>query len=398
MPRDFVSEREKKLPVSVMPDLLKIAEEDRSVISLGPGEPDFDSPENIISFAKKGLDQGYTHYSPTGGRTELKELIVKKLRKENRVSVGEDQVIVTCGSTEAILLSLLCTVDAGDGVLLPDPGFLAYRPAVELVGGYPVSIPLREEREFQLDVGVMQELVMPERCRVLIINSPSNPTGVVFSRKVLEDIADFAVENDVLVISDEAYEKFIYRDVEHVSFASLNGMGERTVTLQSLSKTYAMPGFRVGYAAGPEAVINAMRKAHVYTSLCAPTISQVAAMEALSGEQGSVGRMVREYDRRRKLMVKRLRDIPGFRCVEPMGAFYAFPNISSFGMKSLKLSKWLLEDAKVSVVPGTEFGRHGEGFIRLSYATSYELIEKALRKIQGAVVRLQRSSKRESRS
>jgi aminotransferase len=219
----------------------------------------------------------------------------------------------------------------------------------------------------------------------MIVNSPSNPTGVVFKKKTLEEIADFANEYDLLVVSDEAYEKFVYGGEKHVSFASLNGMEKRTLTLQSFSKTYAMPGFRIGYAAGPENIINAMRKIHIYSTICAPTVSQEAALEALKGPQKVVGKMVKEYDRRRKLIIKRLNEISGFSCVEPKGAFYAFPNIKEFGMKSLAFSRWLLKGAKVAVVPGTEFGRCGEGYVRCSYATSYERVERAMDRIEGVV-------------
>jgi len=385
MLRNIISEREEELPVSTIGKLIKIAEEDRSVISLGPGEPDFVSPKSIISAAKKYLDRGYTHYSPPGGRTEFKEAIIKKLKKDNKISAGPENIIVTCGSTEAILLALMCTIDPGEGVLLPDPGFLAYKPAVEILNGMPLSVPLHEEDGFQLDVDRMDEIVVPEKTRVLIINTPSNPTGVVFSKKVLEEIADFAREHGLLIISDEAYEKFVYDDAKHISIGSLNGMEDCVLTLHSFSKTYAMPGFRLGYAAGPESIIKAMTKLHIFSTVCAPTVSQLTGLEALKGNQKSVELMRKEYDRRRRMVVKRLNEIEEFKCVVPKGAFYAFPNIKRFGMNSLHFAEFLLEHAKVAVVPGTEFGRMGEGFVRVSYATSYELIEKALERIERAV-------------
>jgi aminotransferase len=385
MLRGIISEREKDLPVSTIGRMLKLAAESKSVISLGPGEPDFDSPGNVIRAAKRALDQGMTHYSPISGRTDFKRAILKKLKRDNGIEAGEENIIVTCGSTEAILLALIATVDPGEGVMLPDPGFLSYKPTVEVLNGIPISIPLMESGGFQLDVDVMEKLVIPEKTRVLIINSPSNPTGTVFSKKVLEEVADFVVEHKLLVISDEAYEKFVYGDAKHVSMGSLNGMDRHVLTLQSFSKTYAMPGFRLGYGCGPEEIVGAMTKLHVFSSLTAPTVSQVAAIEALKGPQGAVERMRREYDRRRKMIIKRIGEIPGWSCTEPQGAFYAFPNVKSMGMNSLKASEWLLKEARVATIPGTEFGRNGEGFIRLSYATSYEKIETAMNRIEGAV-------------
>ncbi len=382
MVRRIISERGEELPVSTIGELIKISEESKGIISLGPGEPDFDSPKNVVDFACKRLREGYTHYSPPGGRGELKEVISRKLKKENNVDVSPDQVIVTTGSTEAILLALMCSIDPGEGVIVPDPGFLAYRPMVEILNGMPICIPHCERDGFRFNLEEAEKMILPEKTNVMIVNSPSNPTGVVFKKKTLEKIADFACEYDLLVISDEAYEKFVYDGEKHVSFASLNGMGERTLTLHSFSKTYAMPGFRIGYAAGPENIINAMKKIHIYSTICAPTVSQEAALEALRGPQTAVKKMIEEYNKRRKLIIKRLNEISGFSCVEPKGAFYAFPNIKEFGMKSLAFSKWLLKKAKVAVVPGTEFGRCGEGYVRCSYAASYEKIERAMERVE----------------
>lgn len=383
-----ISEREQELPRQMIAELIKIAAEGRDIISLGPGEPDFTSPKHVLSFAKKRLDQGYTHYSPPAGRRELKEAVCRKLKRENKIRVGPEQVIITTGSTEAIMLALMCMIDPGEGVIIPDPGFLAYKPSVEILSGIPISIPLEEEDGFQLDIRKARSRIIPEKTLAIILNSPSNPTGTVFSKKTLERIADFAVEYELFIISDEAYEKFVYGDARHISIGSLNGMEDYVLTLQSFSKTYAMPGFRVGYAVGHEKLIKAMSKVHVYTSICAPTISQEAALQALRGPQGCIERMREEYDRRRKLIVKGLNDIDGIRCLEPRGAFYAFPNISEFGMDSLAFARWLLKNAKVAVVPGTEFGLHGEGFIRCSYATAYEKIEKALGRMEKALKKL----------
>ncbi len=383
-----ISERGEELPRQMIAELIKIATEGRDTISLGPGEPDFATPGHIINFAKKRLGQGCTHYSPPGGRAELREAISRKLKRDNKIDVGPEQVVVTTGSTEAIMLALMCMIDPGEGVIIPDPGFLAYKPSVEILNGIPISIPLLEDEEFQLDIRKARERIIPEKTLAVIVNSPSNPTGTVFTKKTLEEIADFAVEYELFIISDEAYEKFVYGDARHISIGSLNGMEDYVLTLQSFSKTYAMPGFRVGYAAGPERIVKAMERVHVYTSICAPTISQEAALKALAGPQGCVERMRREYDRRRKMIVKGLNGIGGIRCLEPGGAFYAFPNISEFGMNSLGFARWLLKRAGVAVVPGTEFGLHGEGFIRCSYATAYDKIEQALERMEKALKKL----------
>jgi aminotransferase len=385
MLRNIISDRERELPVSTIGKMLKIAAEGKGIISLGPGEPDFESPRNIIRAAQKALGKGFTHYSPVSGREGFKEAIIRKLRKENKISAGLENIVVTCGSTEAIMLALISTVDPGEGVMLPDPGFLAYKPAVEVLNGMPLSIPLEEEKGFQLDVDVMKREVIPEKTRVLIINTPSNPTGTVLSRNVLEEVADFVIEHKLLVLSDEAYEKFVYGEAKHVSMGSLNGMDKYVMTLHSFSKTYAMPGFRLGYACGPEEVVQAMIKLHIFSTLCAPTVSQLAGIEALRGPQGSVERMRLEYDRRGRMIIKRVREVPGWSCLEPEGAFYVFPNIKSMGMKSLKACEWLLKEAKVATIPGTEFGRMGEGFLRLSYATEYDKIERAMDRIERTV-------------
>lgn len=390
MPKNIISDRYKGLPEMTIGKFLKLAEESKDIISLGPGEPDFDSPNHIIKAAKKSLDDRYTHYSPPGGRSIFKEAIIKKLKKENKISAKPENILSTTGSTEGILLSLMCTIDPGEAVLLPDPGFLSYTPTVKLLSAKPLSVPLLEEDGFQINIEKMERVLEPKKTRALILNTPSNPTGTVLNKKVLEEIADFVIKHDLIVLSDEAYEKFIYDDAKHISFGSLNGMDDYTLTLHSFSKTYAMPGFRIGYTVGPENIITAMNKLHIFTTLCSPTTSQITAVEALNGDQKCVEKMRREYDRRRKMITRRVNEIPGFSCLNPKGAFYAFVNIKSFGMKSIEFSEWMLKNAKVAMIPGTEFGRYGEGYIRLSYATSYEMIEKAMDRVEKAVRKLKK--------
>jgi len=382
-----ISERFFELPSSEFTRIMKTAEEDKKVISLGPGEPDFTTPKHIIRFAKKKLDQGYTHYSPPQGRLAFREAIAKKLKKDNKINVSPDEIIVTCGSQEALFLATLSLVDPGEKIIVPNPGFLAYIPMVESVTGTQVSISLSEEDGFELNPDKVEQLI-DNRTQVLLINTPSNPTGRILKKKTLEELADIVIEHDLKVFSDEAYEKFVYDKNKHISFASLNGMKKHVLTFQSFSKSYAMAGWRVGYAAGPKDVIQCMTRVHLYCGLCSPTLSQLAALEALRRNQKCVRDMKKEYDRRRKLIIKRLKEISGMTCLNPEGAFYAFPNIKSFGMSSVKFANLLLKKAKVLTVPGTEFGKYGEGYLRLSYATSYEKIKKALNRIENVIRKL----------
>ena len=382
-----ISERELDLPRTQFVEIMKIAGERKDIISLGPGEPDFDTPKHIIDFAKKQLDLRKTHYTPIGGITEVKEAFAEKLKKENKIEVDpEKQIIVTVGAKEAILLSLMSLMDPGDSALVPNPGYVAYIPIIDSLNGRPLSLQLKLEENWENDLDRAKKL-MTDKTTLLILNSPSNPTGTVFSKKKLEEIADFARDNCLIILSDEAYEKFVYDDAKHISIGSLNGMENHIVSIYSFSKTYAMPGFRVGYAAGPEDIIKAMTRLKLGTTLSTPTISQLAAKYAVESTQKPVMGMLKEYSRRRKLMCKRLADI-GLDCGNPKGAFYMFPDIRKFGMSSVKFSKFLLEKAKVLVVPGTEFGKYGEGFIMMSYATSYQKIEEAMDRIERAVARL----------
>jgi len=378
-----ISERFFELPTSKFAEIMKVASEDKDVISLGPGEPDFTTPKHIIQFAKKKLDEGYTHYSPPQGRLDLREAITKKLKKDNKIHATPNEIIITCGSQEALFLATLALVDPGEKIIIPNPGFLAYIPMVEAVTGTEVSIPLLEENGFELNPDTVKELI-DNRTQVLLINTPGNPTGRILKRKTLEELADIVIENDLKVFSDEAYEKFVYDDNKHISMASLNGMDKHVITFQSFSKSYAMAGWRVGYAVGPKDVIKSMTRIHLYCGLCSPTISQLAALEALRGNQKCVEDMRKEYDRRRKLIIKRLNEM-NISCLKPEGAFYAFPNIRPFGKSSVEFADSLFNKAKVLVVPGTEFGKHGEGYVRLSYATSYDKIVKAMNRIEKVV-------------
>jgi aminotransferase len=378
-----LSRRTEVIGPSKIEQSLRILEQNPEIISLGAGEPDFPAPKNVIKAAKKYLDKGFTHYAPLQGKIELREAIAKKLKKENRMDVNADDVIVTCGSKEALLLAFLVSIDAGDEVIIPNPTYLAYSPMVQMLDGISVPIQLREENNFELIVDDVKDF-LTQKTKMLVICNPSNPTGAIYSKKTLEEIADFAIENKIMVLVDEAYEKLVYEG-KHVSLASLNGMEDHVITTQSFSKTFAMTGFRVGYAVAPENVIKEMKEFKMTTTLAAPTAFQMAAAEALKNSAKYVEKMRKEYNRRRKMLVKRLNEIPKISCAKPKGAFYAFLNISELKMNSEKTCDFILKKAKVMTIPGNEFGTYGEGFIRMSYATEYKKIEEAMDRIEKAI-------------
>jgi len=381
-----LSERTEIVGPSRIEESLRILEQHPEIISLGAGEPDFPAPKNVITAAKRYLDRGFTHYAPFQGKIELREAIAKKLKKENGMNVNADDVIVTCGAKEALLLAFLVSIDAGDEVIIPNPTYLAYSPIVRMLDGISVPLELRQENNFELIVDDLNDFIT-NRTKMVVINNPTNPTGAVYSKKTLEEIADFAVENKIMVLVDEAYEKFVYEG-KHVSLASLNGMEDHVITAQSFSKTFAMTGFRVGYAVAPENVIREMKEFKLTTTLSAPTAFQMAAVEALEKSKSYVAGMKSEYARRRKMLIKRLNEIPKISCANPKGAFYAFPNISELKMSSEKTVDFLLKKAKVLTIPGNEFGNFGEGFIRLSYAAEYKKIEQALSRMESAFRKL----------
>lgn len=382
-----LAERTKVIGMTKIEESLRIIEQHPDIISLGAGEPDFPAPPNVIKSAEKFLERGYTHYSPLQGRLELREELVKKLKKDNGIHANPDEIIVTCGSKEAILLTVLSLVNPKEEVVIPDPGYIAYRPIVELIGGIAKSLPLREEDGFEVHPEILKKSIT-RKTKLIIINTPSNPTGTVLSKKILEEVADIAIDKNLMIMSDEAYEKLIYDNSKHVSIGSLNGMQDRVITIQSFSKTYAMCGFRVGYAVANTDLIKEMKEFKICTTLAAPTFAQLAAVEALKNSSNYTKMMLKQYDRRRKLIVKRLNEIPRMSCTVPKGAFYAFPNIKNYKMSSDKFSDFLLKKAKVVGIPGTEFGKYGEGYIRFSYATAYKRLVEALNRIENSLRKL----------
>jgi len=379
-----LSERELDLPEVEFPKIFKRIINDKSVISLGPGEPDFITPKPILQYAKKVISAGRgTHYSEPQGLIDLRKAIVKKVKKENNIKTSPENVLVTCGSQEALFAGLLTTIDPTEEVILPSPGYLGYIPPVDLVSGVPKFLKLDEEDKFEINPDRLRKLANKRKTKVLVINSPSNPTGNVLSKKVLEEIADIAVDNNMHIFSDEAYEQIKY-DKKPISIASLNGMEDYVVTFQTFSKSFAMCGFRLGYCLGPQKVIKDMIKVHHYMTLTAPNISQIVGVKALSLGHKYINGMVKEYRRRRDFIVKRLNELD-MPTPMPEGAFYTFSNIKAHSANSSRFSKRLLNKAKVAVIPGTEFGPYGEGYVRCSFATDYHLIEKAMNRIEKEV-------------
>jgi len=375
-----ISEREEDLPDLEIGKLLKIAVEHKEIISLGPGEPDFPAAKEIVEHTKK-IAHKVNHYSPPGGRKEFKQEIIKKLKKDNKIKADENQIVVTCGSQEALMLAAACCLDVSEQIMLPNPGYMAFLPTFELFNAHPKFIELKEKDNYAVNPDTVKKAVNKKKTKVLLINSPANPTGNVLSKKILEELADIAIENNITIFSDEAYEKIIYDDAKHISIGSLNGMSQHVATFQTFSKTAAMCGYRLGYIAAPHDLAKAIQDTHVLSTVCAPTISQLLGIKALKMGNKYIKKMVKEYDRRRKLIIPRLNQM-GITTPMPKGAFYGFGNITSFDKNSKRFCTKMIKKAKVAAVPGIDFGPAGEGRVRFSFATDYKLIEKALDKIE----------------
>ena len=380
------SRRSGKLGVSGIRVIFEKAQTIKDVIRLEFGEPDFDTPKNIKDAATRAISGEKTKYTSGSGIPELRKAISTKLEKENAIFYDPSkEIVVSAGATAGIYISLLATLDPGDEILIPNPGWATYVYSVNLAGASPVLYNLEASNDYSFERNLVEKLVTA-RTKAILINSPSNPMGSVFSRRDLQNVAQFAQDHDLTVLSDEVYEKFLYGDgstsnLEHVSIASLPEMKGRTVTINSFSKTYAMTGWRIGYVAASEQIVDAMVKINTAASSCISTIAQFAALEALTGPQDSVKQMIETYRKRRDSTVRRLNQIQGFSCPVPRGAFYAFPQISGTGLSSFDLSMKILESARVATVPGSAFGSQGEGHLRIAYANSLENIELALDRI-----------------
>ena len=351
------------------------------LVHLELGEPDFRIPDHATEAAIQALSDGFTKYTPNAGIEDLRQAISEKLKRENDIDADSDgEIMVTAGAMEALSLSILCTVDQGDEVLIPDPGYVSYVAHVLLAGGVPIFVPLREQNDFRMRAEDIENLIT-KKTRMIIVNSPSNPTGAVELQEDLKGIADLALHRDLLVLSDEPYERLVYKGNVHHSIAVLPGVLERTVSIFSFSKTYAMTGMRIGYIASGRELIQQMIKMqeHYVGSINSP--AQKAAIAALRGPQTCVANMLSEYTRRREILIDGLNDTGVITCKKPAGTFYAFPNITKTGFDSETFAEKLLMEAKVVTVPGVAFGAHGEGHLRLSFATSMDNVIEAVRRI-----------------
>ncbi len=376
----FIARHVSGLPKSGIRDFFEIVSKMKDVISLGIGEPDFDTPWHIREAAIYALEKGKTHYTSNLGLIELRRAIATYV--ENHYGLGyrpDDEIIVTVGVSEAIDLALRALINPGDKVLYHQPCYVSYHPGVALAHGVPIPVPTRADDGFALNVQDIAKAWQPG-CKVLMINLPCNPTGGTCDRARLEKIAQFAVEKDLIVLSDEIYSELVY-DGAHTSIAVFPGMRERTIFLHGFSKAFAMTGFRIGYACGPSELIDAMMKVHQYSMLCAPILSQEAAVEALTRGEDGVQSMREQYHRRRDLVVGRL-NAAGLACNAPRGAFYVFPSVSTTGLSDRDFAYGLLDSQSVAVVPGTAFGENGRGFVRASFATGFEQLVEACDRIE----------------
>ncbi|MCM1125863.1 MAG: aminotransferase class I/II-fold pyridoxal phosphate-dependent enzyme [Lachnospiraceae bacterium] len=363
-----------------------IVSEMEDAISLGVGEPDFDTPWHIRDEGIYSLEKGRTFYTSNAGLKELKVEITKYIQRSQGVAYDADhEVIVTVGGSEAIDLALRAMINPGDEVLIPQPSYVSYEPCAIMADAVPVIIELKEENEFRLTAKELRDAVT-DKTKILILPFPNNPTGAIMEKEDLEEIAEIIREKDLFVISDEIYAELTYKG-RHVSIVSLPGMQERTVLINGFSKAYAMTGWRLGYACAPKEIMEQMIKIHQFAIMCAPTTSQYAAVEALRNGDDDVASMRESYNQRRRYLMNAFREM-GLECFEPYGAFYVFPCIKEFGMSSEEFAERLLREEKVAVVPGTAFGDCGEGFLRISYAYSLENLKIALDKIQSFITRL----------
>lgn len=365
-----------------------IVSEMKDVISLGVGEPDFDTPWHIREEGIYALEKGKTFYTSNAGLKELRVEIDNYLKCTQNISYNPaTEIIVTVGGSEAIDIGLRAMVNAGDEVIIPQPSYVSYEPCAILAGAKPVIIDLKAENEFRLTAEELKNAIT-DKTKILILPFPNNPTGAIMERKDLEEIAKVCIENDIYVISDEIYGELSYKE-KHVSIASIAGMKERTILINGFSKAYAMTGWRLGYACGPKEIIEQMVKIHQYAIMCAPTTSQYSAVEALKKGDDDVKLMRESYNQRRRFLMNAFKEI-GLECFEPYGAFYVFPSIKEFGITSEEFAMKFLEEEHVAVVPGTAFGDSGEGFLRISYAYSIENLKRAMERLKRFVEKLRK--------
>ena len=388
MREDLLSRKTVDIKPSGIRKFFDIVAEMKDAISLGVGEPDFDTPWHIRDEGIYSLEKGRTFYTSNAGLKELRMEIAAYMKRSQGLNYHYlSEIFVTVGGSEAIDLAMRALVNPGDEVLIPQPSYVSYEPCVTLADGVPVIIELKEENRFRLTAGELKAAITP-KTKILIMPFPNNPTGAIMEREDLEALIPIIIENDLIVVSDEIYGELTYSGKKHVSIAALPGMQERTIVINGFSKAYAMTGWRLGYACGPRVIMEQMIKIHQYCIMCAPTTSQYAAVEALRNGDEDVCKMRESYDERRRVVLHMLWEM-GLPCFEPEGAFYVFPCIRSFGMTSEEFANRLLEEEKVAIVPGTAFGDCGEGYLRISYAYSIEDLQRALSRVAAFVARHQ---------
>ncbi len=368
-----------------------IVSEMKDAISLGVGEPNFDTPWHIRDEGIYSLEKGRTYYTSNSGLKDLRVEICNYMKRTQGIHYNHaTEVLITVGGSEAIDMGLRAMVNPGDEVLIPQPSYVSYEPCAILAGATPVIIDLKAENEFRLTAQELRDAIT-EKTKILILPFPNNPTGAIMTKEDLEEIAEIVLEHDLYIMSDEIYAELTYNG-KHVSIASLPGMQERTILINGFSKAYAMTGWRLGYACGPKAIIEQMTKIHQFAIMCAPTTSQYAAIEALRNGDEDVAHMRQEYNQRRRYLMHAFREM-GLECFEPFGAFYVFPCVKEFGMTSEEFATRFLEEEKVAAVPGTAFGDSGEGFLRISYAYSLEQLKEALTRLERFITRLRQEKK-----
>jgi aspartate aminotransferase len=356
----------------------------KNIVHLQIGEPDFDTPANIRNAAKKALDDGFTHYSSSAGLIQARQAIARHVSETRGFKVNPEMVVITPGGKPIMNFVITACVDEGDEVIYPNPGYPIYESVIEFIGAKAVPLPLKEERGFAFDLEDLRKLITP-KTRMLILNSPQNPTGGILGRDLLKGIAELAIKHDLIVLSDEIYARIMYGNIEHVSIASFPGMPERTVLLDGFSKIFSMTGWRLGYGIMNEELAKLVAKLQINVTSCAASFTQIAGIEAITGPQEPMVKMVEEFRKRRDFIVDGLNKLPGFSCHRPDGAFYVFPNITRTGMKSRELADMLLYEAGVACLSGTAFGRYGEGYLRFSYANSIPMIQEGLSRIEKAL-------------
>ena len=380
----------KKIKPSGIRKLFDLAQNRKDIISFGIGEPDFITPDHVREAAKQAIEEGYTHYTPNAGFADLREALSQKLNDFNHIPAKSEEVLVTSGGTQALFSAFYVLLNPGDELIVPDPGFLVYGSQVILAGGNPVFLPIREENHFQIDPDELEKMITP-KTKAILLNSPSNPTGMVINREILEKVAEIAKEHHLFIISDELYEDILFDGRKHLSIASFPEMKERTISIFGFSKSYAMTGWRIAYITCPEFLVKEMIKIQQNTAVCPNSVTQRAVLYGLQNQQetkASIEKMRAAYQERRDVIMKGLNEIDGFECLSPEGAFYAFPNINKTGKNSEDLSMYLLDQCGVVTVPGNAFGQYGEGYLRFSFATSVDMIKQGMEKIKEGIRKL----------